>query len=120
MTATKNRSANSRSLANPRARGIDATRRPAYFHRLFAPSHGVVVLAGYCIRVHVDRGHLTVEDGIGPDRRKGRFPRVHHGLRRIVVVGSDGMVSLSAVRWLSDQNVTFSMLERDGRVLLTT
>jgi CRISPR-associated endonuclease Cas1 len=120
MTATKNRTANSRLLANPRGSGIDATRRPAHFHRLFAPSHGVVVLTGYGIRVHVDRGHLIVEDGVGADRRKGRFPRVHHGLRRVVVIGSDGMVSLAAIRWLADQNIAFAMLERDGSVLLTT
>src|SRR5690349_17488296 len=114
MTATKNRSANPRLLANPRANGIDATRRSAHFHRLFAPSHGVVVLAGYGIRVHVDRGHLMVEDGVGSDRRRGRFPRVHHGLWRVVVIGADGMISLAAVRWLADQNVAFAMLERDG------
>jgi CRISPR-associated endonuclease Cas1 len=120
MTATKNRTANLRSLANPRATGIDATRRPPHFHRLFAPSHGVVVLVGYSIRVHVDRGHLILEDGIGTDRRKGRFPRVHHGLWRVVVIGADGMVSLAALRWMADQNIAFAMLERDGSVILST
>src|SRR3954447_12781399 len=108
MTATKNRTANLCPLAIPKATTIDTTRRPAHFHRLFAPSHGVVVLTGYGIRVHVDRGHLIVEDGVGADRRKGRFPRVHHGLWRIVVIGADGMVSLAAVRWLADQNIAFA------------
>jgi len=120
MTATKNLTANSRLLAIPKTTAIDVTRRSAHFHRLFAPSHGVVVLSGYGIRVHVDRGHLIVEDGVGADRRKGRFPRVHHGLWRVVVIGADGMVSLAALRWLADQNVAFAMLERDGSVLLTT
>jgi CRISPR-associated endonuclease Cas1 len=97
-------------------------RQPAsiHFRRLFAPSHGVVVLIGFGIKVCVDRGHLILEDGIASDRRKGRFPRVHHGLRRVIVIGSDGMVSLGAIRWLADQNVAFVMLERDGSVLLTT
>jgi CRISPR/Cas system-associated endonuclease Cas1 len=36
------------------------------------------------------------------------------------VVGADGVVSLSALRWLADQNVSFVMLERDGTVLATT
>jgi CRISPR-associated endonuclease Cas1 len=41
-------------------------------------------------------------------------------LRRLIIVGNDGMVSLAALRWLSDQDIAFVMLERDGRVLTTT
>jgi len=63
---------------------------------------------------------LVVEDGIGAERRKARFARVGHGLKRLVVIGSDGMVSLAALRWLADQDVAFSMLERDGKVLAVT
>jgi CRISPR-associated protein Cas1 len=84
------------------------------------PRHGVITLFGYGIKVYVDRGHLIVQDGIGAVRRAGRLPRVGHGLRRLVVIGSDGMVSLAALRWLADQNAAFVMLERDGRVLATT
>jgi len=87
---------------------------------LIVPSHGVVTLFGYGIQVRVDRGHLLLEDGIGPDRRCARFPRVGHRLKRLVVIGSDGMVSLAALRWLADQDVAFSMLERDGKVLAVT
>ncbi len=53
-------------------------------------------------------------------RLKTRFPRVRHGIRRLVVIGSDGMVSLAALRWLADQDAAFVMLERDGSVLATT
>ncbi len=84
------------------------------------PQHGVVTLFGYGIKVHVDRGHLTVQDGIGLVRREARLPRIGHGLRRLVVIGSDGMVSLSALRWLADQDASFLMLDRDGSVLATT
>jgi CRISPR-associated endonuclease Cas1 len=81
--------------------------------------HGVVTLNGYGIRVCVERGHLLVEDGIGRERRKGRLPRVRHGLHRLVVIGSDGMVSLAAIRWLADQDASLVMLERNGTVLAT-
>ena len=87
---------------------------------LIVPSHGVVTLFGYGIQVRVDRGHLLLEDGIGPDRRYGRLPRVGHGLKRLVVIGSDGMVSLAALRWLADQDASFVMLERKGKVLAVT
>jgi CRISPR-associated endonuclease Cas1 len=46
-----------------------------------------------------------------------RFPRVGHGIRRIVIVGSDGVISLSALRWLHDQDAGLVMLERDGSVI---
>jgi CRISPR-associated endonuclease Cas1 len=84
------------------------------------PRHGIITLFGYGINVCVDRGHLTFRDGIGPVRREGRLSRVRHGLRRMVVIGSDGMVSLAALRWLADQDAAFVMLDRDGTVLATT
>lgn len=84
------------------------------------PQRGVVTLFGYGIKVHVDRGHLTLHDGIGPVRREARLSRVGHGLRRLVVIGADGFVSLGALRWLADQDASFVMLERDGSVLTTT
>lgn len=84
------------------------------------PHHGVVTLSGYGIAARVERGHLILQDGVGTDRRAGRFPRVNHGLRRVIVIGNDGSVSLSALRWLADQTASFVMLERDGSVLLTT
>ena len=85
-----------------------------------APRHGVVTLFGYGITVRLDRGHLVLKDGVGADRRETRLPRVGHGLRRLVVIGSDGFVSLAALRWLADQGASFAMLERDGSVLATT
>jgi CRISPR-associated endonuclease Cas1 len=36
------------------------------------------------------------------------------------VLGSEGSISLRALRWLADQNAAFVMLERDGQVLATT
>jgi CRISPR-associated endonuclease Cas1 len=84
------------------------------------PRNGVVTLFGYGIGVRVDRGHLLFEDGIGPNRRTARLSRVRHGLKRLVVIGSDGMVSLAALRWLADQDAAFVLLERDGKILSAT
>jgi CRISPR-associated endonuclease Cas1 len=84
------------------------------------PRRGVVTLFGYGISLRVERGHLILEDGVGPRRRLGRFSRVGHGLNRVAVIGSDGAVSLAALRWLADQDAAFVMLNRDGSVLATT
>jgi CRISPR-associated endonuclease Cas1 len=84
------------------------------------PRGGVVTLFGYGIKVHVDRGHLTIQDGIGEVRRHARFSRVGHGLKRLIVIGSDGIVSLAALRWLCDQKAAFVMLDRTGKNIAVT
>jgi CRISPR-associated endonuclease Cas1 len=94
-------------------------KNPSNSHSV-SPHHGVVTLSGYRIKACVDRGHLLLEDGCGTDRHTIRLPRIGHGLKRLVVIGSDGFVSLAALRWLGDQDVSFVMLERDGSILLTT
>jgi CRISPR-associated endonuclease Cas1 len=94
--------------------------QPAQSHNSLTIRHGVATLFGYSISVRVDRGHLILMDGIGTERRQARLPRVGHGLKRLVVIGSDGMVSLAALRWLGDQKAAFVLLERDGSVLATT
>ena len=63
---------------------------------------------------------MVLKCGIGGERYEGRLPRIGHGLRRLVVIGSDGFVSLAALRWFAGQKVSFSMLERDGSVLAAT
>ena len=70
--------------------------------------------------INAERGHLFLHDGVISDRRHFRLPRVGHGLKRLVIVSSDGFVSLSAFQWLADQRVAFAMLERDGKLLAAT
>jgi CRISPR-associated endonuclease Cas1 len=81
---------------------------------------GVVVLNGYGIRVQVNAGHLFLHDGIADERRTTRLPRVNHGLKRLVLIGSDGFITLEALRWLADQGAAFVMLDRRGKVLTVT
>jgi CRISPR-associated endonuclease Cas1 len=96
------------------------TALPNLSHSSVIRKSGVVVLNGFGIRVQVNAGHLILHDGIADERRTIRLPRVGHGLRRLVMIGSDGFVTLEAFRWLADQKAAFIMLERDGAVLLTT
>src|ERR1700722_3005518 len=55
---------------------------------------GVLTLSGFGIKVRMQRGHLEIEDGVGMERRTIRLPRVGHGLKRLIVIGCDGFVSL--------------------------
>ena len=48
------------------------------------------------------------------------FPALGMAFVELVIIGSDGSVSLAAIRWLADQDAAFVMLDRDGTVLATT
>ena len=63
---------------------------------------------------------MTLHDGVADERRTIRLPRVNHGLKRLVLIGSDGFVTLEALRWLADQGAAFVMLDRRGKVLAVT
>lgn len=82
--------------------------------------HGVLVLSGYGIRLSVERGHLAVEDGVGSTRRRERFPRVDERLKRVVVIGRAGMITLDAIAWLQGVHVPLIHLDYDGRVLFVS
>lgn len=85
------------------------------------PSDNTVLVAdGYGISIRVNRGHLVISDGIGQHRRERRLPRIQRRVRRILVLGHTGTVTLDAIRWCVDTGVTLLQLDTDGRVLAAT
>ena len=81
---------------------------------------GIAVLSGYGVRVHVDRRHLVLEDGCGLDRRSVRLSKAPTRLRRLVVLGHTGFISLEALRWLADSKAALIIIDSDGAVIATT
>ena len=65
---------------------------------------GVLVLSGYGIRVQVSAGHLTLHDGVADVRRTIRLPRVNHGLKRLVMIGNDGFITLTWQQFANSAN----------------
>jgi CRISPR/Cas system-associated endonuclease Cas1 len=84
------------------------------------PREGVLVVDGYGVKVHCLRGHLVVSDGIGPERRTATFHRATSHLKRLVLLGHEGFVTLEAIRWLDDVGAALVHIGRDGRLLSTT
>jgi CRISPR-associated endonuclease Cas1 len=82
-----------------------------------APRDGLVVASGYGIKIYVERGHLVVHDGICRDRTTRRFNRATARLKRVVVIGEAGFVTLEAARWIRDVGATYIHLDRDGALL---
>jgi CRISPR-associated endonuclease Cas1 len=78
---------------------------------------GIVTLSGYGIKVSVDRRHLAVSDGIGRQRRVGRFAKATSRIKRLVVIAQTGFVTLEALRWLHDAKAAFIQLDHEGSIL---
>ncbi len=93
--------------------------RTSFFPPL-AVRNGVLVVDGYGIRLKVRRGRLLISDGIGRDRREATFARATSGIRRVVVLGGAGYMSLEAIRWLTDVGSAFVHIDRDGRLVLAS
>jgi CRISPR-associated endonuclease Cas1 len=79
--------------------------------------NGVLVLDGYGLRVSVERGHLAVSDGIGDERRRGRFAKATCGLKRLALLGHSGFVTLEALRWVHDAGAAVVQIDADSKVI---
>ena len=79
-----------------------------------------MTLFGYGTNNCVDRGHLTIKDGIGKRTTlcslSSCWPWTETAGRNRI----GWLVSLAALRWLADQGAAFVMLDRLGEVLATT
>ncbi len=79
----------------------------------------VLVADGYGLSLSVTRGHLLVRDGLGRHRRERKLPRAQRTVRRIVILGHTGHLTLEAVRWCTDTSIALIQLDNDGTTLLT-
>ncbi len=80
---------------------------------------GVCVVDGYGIKISVERDHLQIADGTGRSRRERRFTRSERKLRRLVLIGHTGYVTLDALRWINDTGAAFAHID-EGRLLTTS
>ena len=84
--------------------------------RTSAAKGGIITAHGYGLKVRVERRHLTVEDGFGRQRRTRRFHRTDK-LRRLVIIGRSGYVTLDALRWLHDTRAAFLHVDASGELI---
>ncbi len=78
---------------------------------------GAVVTAhGYGLKVRVENRHLIVDDGFGRQRRTRRFHRTER-LRRLVIIGRSGYVTLDALRFIHDTGAAFVHVDTSGELI---
>ena len=81
---------------------------------------GICVADGWGLSIKVERGHLIVSDGVGPHRRVRTYARATHGLTRLVVLGTAGMLTLDSLRRCIDLDIPVLVLDRHGVPLLAS
>jgi len=86
-------------------------------HQGSAAPDGIIVASGWGLKIYVERGHLIVHEGIGSKRTTARFNRARSRLRRLVVIGHSGFVTLEALRWIRDVGAVFVQIDADASVV---
>lgn len=82
--------------------------------------NGVCTLSGYGIKIRVDNQHLVCSDGIADDRREVQLSRATCGLKRLVIIGHTGFITIEAMRWLSKLGVGIAAIDTDANVLMAS
>ena len=94
-------------------------RQSALAETFGGPLFGHVVVAdGYGVSLTVERGHLTIKDGVGEHRRERRSPKVNPPRRLAVGIGSAGFLTFETLRWCASVGTTVVVLGKDGAILV--
>jgi CRISPR-associated endonuclease Cas1 len=70
--------------------------------------------------MQVRHGQLVIGDGIGDEHRERKLTRSSREIRRIVLLGHTGYVTLDALRWMSDVGIGFAQIDLNGQVIATS
>jgi len=74
----------------------------------------VVVADGYALQVTVQNGQLNIIDGVGTHRRHRIITRSNRIVKRLVVLGRSGTITLAALRWCTQVGISVSVIDPDG------
>lgn len=75
------------------------------------------VAHGYDIAIRVKNGQLLIKDGISSRTSERRYPKSDRTLRRIVVTGQTGYVTLEALRWCAEHDISVATLDLNGDLI---
>src|SRR5437660_4911668 len=71
-----------------------------------------------CRRDADEPAHLDVHVGFDADSRRQIFSRIDQRLKRLVILGHAGTISLDAIRWLHGVGVPLIHLDTNGTIFL--
>lgn len=79
----------------------------------------VMVVDGHEVKLMVRNGQLEVTDGVPGNKRTRKLARVPRVVKRLVILGGNGLVSLEALRWLAGAGIGLTAIDPDGTVTAT-
>lgn len=95
-----------------------AERMEAITETYATPELGEVTVAdGFGVKLTVERGHLSVADGVGPHRRERRYAKVEPPSRLVAGIGACGFLTFDVLRWCAATGTQVTSLGRDGAIL---
>jgi CRISPR-associated endonuclease Cas1 len=74
----------------------------------------VWIAHGYGIRVGVWNHQLEVCDGIGRTRRTRKLPMSDRSVKRLLITGREGYVTLAALRWCHRHDISVHVIDAQG------
>jgi CRISPR-associated endonuclease Cas1 len=77
----------------------------------------VCVVDGWGVKVTVERGQLVVSDGLAGTRRTREIPRIDRTVRRIIITGREGYVTLAALRWCKAHRLAIVTVDPYGALV---
>jgi CRISP-associated protein Cas1 len=78
----------------------------------------VWIAEGYEIKIVLRSGHLTVTDSRpGQPKRERKLPRADRTLRRIVIVGQGGFITMEALRFCRDHRISVVTMDPYGELV---
>src|SRR5271170_1505088 len=86
------------------------------FNRESNDSH-VIIVHGFGIKIRILDGQLTIEDGIGHNRRTRQFPKVNRTIKRVVMTSQDGYISLESLRWCAEHGISIATFDPDCELI---
>jgi hypothetical protein len=76
----------------------------------------LIIADGANVSVNVHSGVLVIKDGPMGDTRERRFARVPRTVKHLAILCTHGFVSLDAQAWLYDCDITWSVIDRSGKL----
>ena len=76
----------------------------------------LIIADGKSVTLQVHGGMLVINDGPMGDARKRSFARVPRTVKHVAIFDRHGYVSLDAMAWLADCEVTWAVIDRQGRL----
>lgn len=76
----------------------------------------LVIADGQLVSVKVHGGTLVIDDGPMGEARRRTYARVPHVIRHVAVMTKHGAITLDAMAWMADSDITWAVIDRSGRM----